>query len=383
MAVSAVAAPEDEGDRFVAYGQAGYTHDSNITRSAQRVQADSMRALAAGVKWWMPVSLQRFDAKLDAQDVRYHSLTGLNYRSHQGEVGWDWRITPNAGGRLSWANSRRPVELRYLDLAERDVTNVNRISGTGFYRFMPEWQVEAGANRSKTEHTLNSRRVLNYDVDQYSAGFRYLPATGSSVGLTYSRLNAKYPNQQAIVFPGSAQGIDAGYRQDEVGVSVDWQVTGLTSLQGNVGHVRRTHPQVTARDYAGYTGRLGLRHQLTGKIRLQGTMWREIGGDEQSAYFNYALRNGIRIEPFWALSPKVQARMSWQYERLSYAAGNQGLFNIDPRVNRESQFTIGLDYEWMRNSTISLSFSKEHRDSTVENGDYDANTAGLTIRASY
>ncbi|WP_137938332.1 XrtB/PEP-CTERM-associated polysaccharide biosynthesis outer membrane protein EpsL [Chitinivorax sp. B] len=378
-----IAAP-DEGDRFLAYGQIGLTHDSNVLRSATDVRADRIRVLAGGIKAWMPFSLQRIDAQLDAQDVDYQDLSSFNYRSHRAEVGWDWRLTSNAGGRLAWSNNRRPVELKYLTEAQRDVTNVNRVSGNGFYRFMPEWQIEAGADRSRTDHTLDSRRFLDYEVDSYSTGFRYLPATGSSVALTWRHLRATYPNQQAWLPPGGIiLGIDNGYRQNELNLSTEWQITALTSLHGNVGHVSRSHQQVSARDYSGYVGRLGVKYQLTGKVGLQSSMWREIGGDEQSAISSYAIRKGIRFEPSWSISPKLQARLSWQYERLSYVGGAGDLLGIEPRIDKENQLSIGVDYEWIRNSTLSLSFGREHRDSTGVNGSYDARTAGLSVKASY
>ncbi len=379
----------DGNNTVTTYVQAGYQHDSNLLRrdSASGEEADKIRILAAGVQLKLPVSLQTFTAGLDVQDVRFDRFTDLDYRSHRASAGWDWRLTPDIGGKLGWADERQPVQLKYLDQKLLDETKDRRLNASVFYRFQPEWQVEAGADDGRTTHTLQARQYLDNDSRGYSTGLRYLPTTGSSVALVAKRSTADYPNREVPVVPPTITLpfflVDNGYTQRDLRLTADWRASETATVSAYAGQTKREHHQLNGRDFSGATGRLALDWLVSGKLRFVTGTWREIGGDEQSAFSSYAIRRGWNVEPTWYATPKVQAKLSWRQERLQYAGAPATAVGVEQRSDKEKMLSVSADYEVLTNVVLSLSHSREKRESNQAPENYRDRMTSLFIKASF
>ena len=111
-----------------------------------------------------------------------------------------------------------------------------------------------------------------------------------------------------------------------------------------------------------------------GRNQLQADVWRDLSnlGDEIA---EYAVVNGISVEPSWSLTETLNLRINASYENRD--------FKVDPlESDREDDvYTAGafVDWEISRNITVSVGVDAQRRSSTRELQDYDFNRFQVEI----
>jgi hypothetical protein len=173
----------------------------------------------------------------------------------------------------------------------------------------------------------------------------------------------------------------ADFRENEAEAVLKWILTGKTSLDARLGHLRRTHPGAPERDFSGPVGSATVNWAATGKTSVQAGVNRylsssglDIGG--------HVLSNRAFIGPVW----KATAHTSFnaRYDRTS--RNWRDIPAGAPESGRKDVIestSIGVDWEPRRIVTVSASVREERVKSTAPGGSYRNTAIAGTVRVNF
>jgi hypothetical protein len=349
--------------------QAGVEHDSNVLRAPSAV-SDRIGVLGAGLRVEAPYSLQRLTLEADLTARRFDRLGGLNHELLNYRAAWDFSLTPRLRGTLA---SRQEQD--------RDLTD----AGAG------QMQVDRRTDRRtslQASFEPGGGWVSEAAIEQARLRSDAPGAIDAAVDLNSLRLAGGHTFGSGIRLLAQVRRGEGRYRDAAAG---DFRETGLdlllrglrqsaVSVDARVGHLRRRHDLVGARDFEGPVGEAQVAWQAGAKTRLEIDAARELG--------HYGAEGGGRVRSWrLALGPVWEAgahttlslrhameRQAWDVAATAPDAG---------RVDRLRTTSVSLQWRPRAWFTLEGQLRGIRRDSSLSGFRFRAEVTSLMARLDF
>ena len=363
-------------DLFQLRATAGVEHDSNVLRAPALEQSDNIGVLAVGFRLDRTYSLQHFRADVEASRYNYSNRTDLNYSTLNYNAAWDWRFAPALHGVLS-AERRQ-----FRDISDSTVAGVSAIGRRteraevleGIYDIDGVWRALAGVSHTDSSTTVPISWDASPSVRSAVVGGGYEWGSGSSLFGRWRHGEGEYKAPLSPVSP-------TDFREDEPELLLKWILSGKTTLNARLGHLRRTHPGSPASDFSGPVGDLKVKWDATAKTSVEAGAARylsssglDIGGHVQSDRFY--------IGPVWKAT--ALTTVTARYERVTrdWRDVTPGTPQAGRRDVAEAT-SIGVDWEPRRIVTLSAALRGERVNSNLVGGSYRNTAVTAAVKVSF
>jgi exopolysaccharide biosynthesis operon protein EpsL len=358
-------------------GRLGLEHDSNVLRVGSGAESDTAYTAGVGLTYNKQFSLQRIRANIQADTWRYNDHSELNFSTVNYAAAWDWRVTTRFHGTVS-ADRRQ-----FREITTDPVTFTNRIGrrtertelAEGAFDIDGPWRVMAGVSHYRTESDQPGSWDASPDITYGQVGVGYEAASGSSASLRYKRGKGEYkdPTIAALV-------LGTDFHEDEVEARARWSVTGKTTVDARLAHVKREHDNAPQLDFSGVVGGVSATWDITGKTSLVAGYQHDIsatglatGGHVESDRFFLA--------PVWHATAKTSLNLRYDHTQRKWKDTGVAIAFANRNEKIES-IQAGVDWEALRTITVSGYIRQEKLHSSVNAG-YRANVYGVAARANF
>lgn len=325
-------------------------------------------------------SLQALDIELQQSSARHANFGYLDNTTHSYSATWRWAYSPRIHGTLT--SSRKETTDAFS--GEQDFTELNQQTTsttrlTSIYEVDGNWRITGGAARV-------SERSLQEKVGQADStstlgqvGLSYVFASGNSASYQIRETSGKYRGK---VLP-SPDLLDDRFKQQDHELQVSWSIDGKTTAQLMAMYVQRRHPNYPQRDYRGVNGAADLKIQLTGKTSMTVGLSRELSS-YQTSNANFSQVDRLSLGGVWSITPKIQARASYQVGHWDYK-GTPGVLATASVARQDTTHETALSLEWQPYSFVvfTLALQKSMRTTNQPDLDYNSDMVNLSAQFIY
>lgn len=336
------------------YASVNFTNDSNVYRLDDQAvsigdRGDQITTLAVGFDSKIRSGQQQYLLSGEFSPTWYNHHSNIDYNGGKAAAVWHWVASDvfegNAGYRFSqtlrnFANQLYPNRVV-------DVRTENRVLGSADHDLPGNWK--AGVRADYADVTFNHSVKLDIDRTTAGATLSYVSRAGNTLGFDVQWLHGDYKDSSTLDF-----------NEYTVGPTLQWKFTVRTQLNGTIGYTQRDYTNSTRQNYGDVTGRFTLTIADAGRGSLSATIWRELSnlGDEVA---EYAVVNGIAIDPAWTLSNGLTARVHGGYEHRDFRV----VTGLEPdRIDDVGNVSGFLDWPIGRHFKLSGGVVVERRSST-------------------
>jgi len=376
----------DEGDALNFSVSQAIRYESNLYRLAddeeapERKRHDTVSETGVGMKFDRLYGRQRILVDLNLLSARYAIHGDLDHDSPDARLAWEWEFGNRWSGVVSQTYRERLIGFDEASGAKRNINAYSRSLVSADYWWHPRWAIGAGFARTRSRFDEAVSDASEFDANTVDLNLTYRPPTpGNRAVLTLRNTDGQYPNRPPVA--GSIR----DYRQQEVRLGGEWQLTGATRLSGYIGQTRVDYRLAPNRDFSGAIGRLGVVWKPTVKTSVDLSVRREVGA-QQDVAANYAITDAVLLAPKWSVSDKVTLGAGLEWRRRDYDGdpqlGGSGATRSKPS---DSSYRYGLhaEYQPIRALTLGLGLQRQVRDGSNSLSGYEANMAELSARFQF
>ena len=316
---------------------------------------------------------QAFHAGFAASYVVYSKHSNINNLPWDGYLRWDWRIGNRLSGVLGYSYGDSFVGFgdtytgRNAVDRERVMRQLQRANASIDFWWHPNWATGVDYTGVWTAYNNDQYNYSKYDAQQAGVTLTYRPSTGNRIVLSWRTEDGQYPNYR------KEQGSMRDWQRQDYQLSGQWQLTGVTQVNGYIGHTSRKYDLAHNRDFKGLTGKIAIHWVPTGKAIIDVAWRREIGADADLVS-NYALSQGWSLRPTWVVTSKVRVGASYEHLDRNYRgdSGADPSFWYRPRDAKTQSYGLTLQYLPVPRANVTLGYQHQKRDATTEDYDYSA-----------
>jgi len=216
-----------------------------------------------------------------------------------------------------------------------------------------------------------------------SGGFGYYSPSGNSITLEYTQTQARGDSTRPVAIGDTIQTYRGNSRDSSIISHIDYQITGITSLNGTLGYTRHDDRSVLNADTSGLVGNIALRWSPLPGLIVKPALRRDFSSE------TLLFSNGVISTRYsLSVSEKLFGRLglnlgiSREDRRFRY-----DLRATDPaalnRVERITHANAGLSYDTGLKFALALDYEHNQRDSTQVDFPYAADTVTFTISRAF
>jgi exopolysaccharide biosynthesis operon protein EpsL len=372
MAAAPVAAKP--GDELTPYAFTSYTYEDNLLRLPDGVSApaedgtvrrgDQIWRYGAGIVIDKPISRQRIYANLAYYRNDYNHFNQLDFSGPAIDTYWAWQVGNLWSGRLGYERDRSLSSFSDQVRPQKNIRTQER------YYFRPRYELAASLRlRGALEfYRLDNSDFTNSNREDtiYELGIDRVSPQLNSMGVFVRYTDGEYPDRVPI--PGVRE---TTYEQTDVGLAVDWKVTGASRLAGRVGYTDRQFP---SESFNGVTGRMVWDWVPTGKTSISFVARRQFEFPED-VLGNAALVQAVSVEPRWNVTPKIALGAFAEYRERDR--------DLSPIDERYRVLGVTATYAPLDNLQLSVSVRRDQRRTDFPTFDYDANVYSGSAQISF
>ena len=263
---AAAFAQTQESQPYYIGASLGYTHDSNVNRTAPGTEvADSY--LSYGVLGGVNLRFgrQRVFADVDAQVNRYQEISGLNNKSYAITGGLDWETIETLSGTLRY-DARNNLATFSTGTGSIFVSDQRsqQFGATARYGLPSQVTFDLGYDHRILE--VASAADRDFTQDTVSAGVRW--AVGGKLTLG-AGVRASRGEQQTTP-------VDETKRRD-IDLTATYATGGFSTFSARLSATKETHSLTTATDISETTGALSWGYRPTGRFSFNLSATRDTG----------------------------------------------------------------------------------------------------------
>ena len=352
------------------YALFGYTYDSNLLRLSGDEEAlallgitdlsDQIATYEFGIETLFETGVHEFELTGQIYQKVYRRFSGTDHAGGNALASWGWSGGDRWNTKLGYRYNRNLRDFANQVVPRKDIRTRNSLFGEIGRRFGQRNKLTLRANAADIYFLDNF--FLDHERLAVTLSYDYFVRSGNSIGLDAIFSDATFENNSS-----------ADYQDITAGPTLHWVMSGKSRLDGYVAYTQREYENSPSRDYDGFTGRFSIDWQGGQDSKVKFSVYRELSnlGDEIS---NYAIVDGISIEPTWQISPRAGLRFLLSYEDRDF----QGEPNLLPPVplleqRRDKVATGGLWFEWKSRTawTFSLGVRAEDRSSNRVLNEYE------------
>jgi exopolysaccharide biosynthesis operon protein EpsL len=383
-------AAQDEKNPFTFSASQRVTWDNNVFRwpdkenlnsdKQEKKRNDTISNTRAGIDFDKQYSRQTFHAGLAVDHSRYSTYSELNSTAPNARLNWDWRIGDRWTGVIGYSFSEAPVSFGDIfsvnsDEQEKVTRRFSRANASADFWWHPNWATGFGYSHVDNSYRKDARPYDEYNAQEASLNFTYRPSTGSRLILSYRAENGQYSNrkkEEELVLDEESL---RDWKRRDVRLSGQWKLTGVTQLNGYIGHTSRKYDLAPNRDFSGVTGKFGVHWVPTGKAVIDLSWRREIGAGEDTVS-SYAVSQGWSFQPTWVVTSKVRLGASYDYLKRDYRGVSGPTSN--PKDAKTTAYGLNLKYLPVTYAEIELGYQHQKRDTRVDRFGYSGQQVWLS-----
>ena len=378
-----------ESNPYYYGGSLGLNRVSNIYRSVQSPNDDSVAtaSLLAGIN--QPIGRQRVYADVNVNTNRYSKNTDLNNVGYSVKGGLDWSTWERLSGTVSVDNSQAlsTYTERTEQLRKKNTENNSNLNGVARIGLVTKYSLEAGAGYRTRRFSAVEYAQFEFDQNRYSLGVVYQPSPDLRFGVAGRFTNDKYPAYERTGFvlvngvpqPISIPVATREFERKDIDFTTRWVASGASTLDGRISTGRSKVKQGVANDFSGVTGQISWSWKPTAKLSVSSSVSRDTGLESSFSNVNTSaeqdrITKGLQVNANYELTGKVLLTgglsMS-QSHRINDVAGRR-----TEESDRDNAFNLGARWQYSRGITMGCQLSKSSRNSSQEIYTYDANSYG-------
>jgi len=255
-------------DKFQPYATARVLHDSNLFRSSNNKEDDTVAYVGGGIRTNLKVSRQHFLVDVEAVRAHYDNFDKLDHTRLKGRAVWAWQVGNLWSGELGTTSERSLRSFTQTAVRQKDM----RTRKAGFfkvgYQIHPDWRLVGGVNYNTVDYQDQKNLERNFSSGQLEV--QYKNTLNTRVGIRAK--HSDYSLQETVI--GSIK-TNNDYKEDELSAVFYWEGSAKSKLDARFGYTKQSFNELSDRDYKGSTGRLTYHWLMTGKTRLDLAIWRE------------------------------------------------------------------------------------------------------------
>lgn len=362
-------------------------HDSNYLRASSAVtafplgRADAAETLAittVGVQLDQTVGRQRFELDLTWADHAHQHFQFLDYTAHNRRAAWRWQLGADLQGSLS--HDQRQTLNSFADTTNYSQQNLLTQTSTRLnasYRLGAAWRLLADGAQTRETRTISLPQEGETTTQAAGLGVQHVWPSGTALSLTHRQVQGRFLGR-TLSAPAL---LDTEFRQAEQGVSLQWPITGKTSLTADWAHLSRRHPNFAVRNFSGHNASFSVGWQPSGAWRWQARWQRELA-NFQTLGSNYSVTQRWSVGPVWQASAKTRLSANLQHSRKTYQ-GSPALPTTLVRADTTRDAQLAAAWQLHQKVSLTATFSQGRRQSTQAGVDYDYRAASLLLDVVY
>lgn len=383
------AAHADNLDSWNVYIGTNVTYYSNLfllpsSANAQLLigtsdKSDILTATTLGLKVSKPYSLQRFELDLNLVDYRYRNFDYLNFTAPNYTAAWRWSLTPYLTGNLS--SSYQESMNNFYDTRNFRQQNLRTYQNQRFDADLDlgaGWHLLGGVTQDVSENSEIFVAEGDTTINSLEAGGRYVFPSGTIVKYINRTGRGVYDNRPV---PIPVVQLDNQFDQTINELSLNWPITGKTSLNGRIGWLDRSHDTFTSRDFSGTIGALSVNWNVTAKTRISGGWTRQLSAYE-TLYSSYTVTDSFYVNPVWQMSAKTALRFRYDYATIDYKGAIEPT-SLNGRNDTLNTALLAVDWQPLNALSLSATVTDSRRTSSAPDSDYKNATAGINVQFSF
>jgi hypothetical protein len=176
----------------------------------------------------------------------------------------------------------------------------------------------------------------------------------------------------------AVDGIDfkPDYHEQSARVLATYVPTDKSTLDANLGFLRREYPNTPLVTFSGWIGRINYTWQLTDKTQIIMRAYRQLSVDI-TAETDYFVATGGSIGPTWTPTEKFSIALTGAYDHRSYLGYTPGVTLAPGRRDSLPSEGVIFTYNPIHALTITGTLSHEHRSTNEPEFVYDDSRASL------
>jgi len=360
----------------------GFTHDTNVYRTTNG-PGDTYSSTSLFGGFDQLISRQRVHGSANVSLNRYFDEKTLDNTSYDFNLGLDWETAYSLSGsldgglrqHLAYPAARSGVPSQELNLGRtRYVDARGKWGGTSIF------SVEGSLRYSS----------IDYSDESYQSS----ESTGKSANLAvyYGRggplrvgIGGRYDRTEtpkAGFDPIAAEFLSNTTTQRHADLFADYEVLGQITTNARLSYTKQTNTLVEAADFSGWTGRIGMVWQATGKLAVNAYASRDSGFDSAFGtvtfvppgsppgtlpvtrlYENNRLTYAYDLGALYSATAKIDVNAGILYTRAHLVSAATDLTVIESTDHRKV-FYLGANYNFLRNGWATCKLARELRDVT-------------------
>ena len=309
--------------------------------------------------------MSTYEAKLAAKNVSFTSesdanftdygITGLVHQEFNSrnrlDVDFDFGRYHDTGSSIDGADNKEAPEFTR--------TKGGLQYGFGSTEAMMRADLFGNYNKQKYQETAGKKEGSDRKTVEYGTTvfYRFMPKTDALVEIKQRELD--YTNEQG-----------AGYDITSYLVGLNWEATAKTSGYAKVGR-RYRDTSASDVDRQGYTGwEVGVSYMPVDHSVFQLSTSRDYGlesDNPQTADFTQGTTTALYWTHHWTAKISTNANYSFTDDEV------QNRFGVSQKDRTVNQFGLSVDWNVMRNATVSLSYENSDRDESARQVGVDEN----------
>ena len=357
------------------YAYGGAMYDSNVLRTPTGEISDLVTRAGIGGAYGARV-VGRQSILLDGYGEyrKYSDLDQFDHFAYGARGRWLWELGNQLSGVASVQRIQRLADISESSSTARDMIVTDYADLTGAYRFHPDFRLTGGLGTNRIEH--NGRDIDTTRNYSWRTGLEYISGLGNTLGVEYVHSYGDAPVDD-IVGVGVFAGND--YEQDEIALTLFYQLSAQLRVRGRLGHTERTYNLVTAANFSGTTGRGAIEWLPGAKLMLTLEAFREPDPviDADALYID---RRGVAFGVAWAVTYKVVLSARAIQERRLYRGDPLVATGLPQRDETVHLVRFGAGWEFQRHWQLAGSVDYGTRDSNTLGRDYDYTAVTANLR---
>ncbi len=378
----------DDAFRFTA--GAGIRYEDNVFRLPTEYdpqtylgtskKSDVVTTVNLGLGFEQTYSQQRFLVMAGITDNRYQNFSHLSFVAKNYLAEWQWYLTSRLTGRIVADRNESLNDFRdYRGYSVRNIRTTDNRRFVADWWAWGNWHLVAGVGENRVNNS-QSYAEASSRLRSAEGGVRYVSEANNSVTLLGRTGRGEYPGRAV----DTVAYFDNRFDQKEVEMSVAYQVTGKSLLNGRIGRLERNHEHLPQRDYSGTVGRIDYVWRPVQDIDLNFSLARDLVA-YQDARSSYYINNLASIAPGWQMSPKTRIGAALQHARRNYRGPVPTPVPLTGGERNDRFNSYGLNLSWLPNRTITVTGAVTHEKLTSNLSGYafKANVISLSAVARF
>lgn len=347
-------------------------HDDNIYRVTDELaQADNFISITPKLQFIGAIGKQRFDITYSGDYAKFNDANDADFADHdlRGKIELEHTIrfgTSLEAGYQKEHEEPGSINRIQLNLSEYNKFDQNFVLARAYYgQESSIGRIELSYRKANKDYLNNGLDFLDSDLNQVTATFTYRVAPKTKIYIDALLADLDYE-------PGTNFELDNKFKRYRAGVT--WNFTNKLTGDINIGYQDRNYEQETLRDIDGlaYNGEVIWAINSYTSLAVEANRESIDSSIEQAGGF---LRTSYAANLDHKLTSLVTLIIDVGYST------DELVFNT-ARQDDRSSYKVELDYEFMSNLSVGVSYQFEKRESTVPTAEYKANVVALNLKYS-